>query len=271
MGRTFVVPEKLMPLVKDVRRTLVEDCEKDIRIELASNGGSGTAWLKVSGTKHEKKDGIIRANGAIGPNRYKFFAHLDGASFESDCNHLEMAEQVFYLFIGVIAVYRNIRGLSPLDTRMVDALAVEDSPPVNAENYAVMPPDNRINKLASLINKKFWGTSSFERSGRFFFYICSTVGRMRLPLKYVPIYTDLINSFESAFSVGQARLFAVRCRAEQRLYFVTEDDRVYYCKADDSMEFLEKHSRLMFDSILESSPNYGRVPVPLSASLELKK
>jgi hypothetical protein len=275
MGKTFVVPEQLMPLAKDVCRTLVDDCEKDTRIEFVLRDGPATAWLRVHSAKHEKKDGIVRVNGAIGPNRYKFFASPDGASFESDCNSLDMVEQLFYLFTGVIAVYRNINGLAPLDTRTIDGLAAEDSPPVNAENYAALPPANRINKLAALINKKFLGVSSFERGGRFFFYICSTVGRLRLPLEYVPVYTAMIDSFEAAFPVKDARLFAVRCRGVQRLYFVTGDDSVYCCKADDSAEFLEKHSGLMFDSleksISESSLWHGAAPVPLSAQIRSEK
>jgi hypothetical protein len=249
MGKAFIVPKKLLPLVEDIRLTLVEDCEKDVRIEVGG-GRSVTAWLRVHDPKREKKNGVVRASGAIGPNRCKLLIKPGGASFETDSNSLDMAEQIFFLFIKVISVYRTARGLSPLNTRIVDGFAAEDSPPVNAENYAVFPPgDKKINKLAALVNKNFLGVSCHVQVGRFCYYICSTVCQVRLSPIHIPVYTAMIDSFTAAFPVKDARLLAVRYEAAQRLYFVTEEDRVYHCKTDDSLEFLQKYAGRMFDSL----------------------
>jgi hypothetical protein len=251
MNKVFVVPEKLLPLMRDVYRMLVEDCEKDVRIEIGA-GAPMTAWLRVLDPEYEKKDGIIRASGGIGPNRYKLFINPVSACFEADGNNIYMVEQVFYLFIMAIASYRNIRGLSPLDTGVINGLTAEDSPPVNAENYAELQPNDKFKRLGDLINKNFFGVSLYEQFGCACYYICSTVCQVRLPLKYVPVYTALIDSFMAAFPVKQVQLFAVRWATVQRLYFVTEGGRIYCCKTDDSLEFLKKHADIMFDALSKS-------------------
>jgi hypothetical protein len=313
IGKMYVVPDKLRAVVEDMYRTFLENCPKGERIEVYKEPPN-ISWFLVGDLK-EKEDGIIRVSGAVGPVEFKLYINPISACFEMDRDTPAGLDQVFYVFIQVVANYRNMRRLPPLNKRIIDGLAVEDSPPVNAENYLELPMEGDIKKLGKLISENFTDVSFNECNGVLCYYICCALsdnpspkkssaqadvnflnklssirgphGRsmplsqmqaimgirdslgdsfpsgsqhVYVPLEYVPVYTELLNSFRAAFPSTKAKLFAVRWKAKQRLFFVTGQGGIYCCKTDGSQEFLEEHFDIVFRTLSRS--NYGPAKTP---------
>jgi hypothetical protein len=301
IGKMYAVPDKLEPVVKDMYRTFLENCERDVRIDV-NKQPPNIVWFQVENHPKEKEDGILRVSGVFGPYQFKLYINSVSAFFEVHSNeNLLDIEQVFYAFIQAMMQYRQIRRLPPMNTHVIDGLAIEDSPPVNAENYRDMPPEDKSNILGKLISENFPGVSFMERNGRFSYYICcslnngdplpdnaqentntlnalsghrlsqnqsqnflslssifgtsfpSTPRYVNLPMNQIRIYTKLLNSFKAAFPSTQAKLFALRWATVQRLYFVTEQGRIYYCTIDGSREFLNKRADFI-SYVLSKSP-----------------
>jgi hypothetical protein len=318
IGKMYVVPEKLLPVVEGMYQTFLEHCEKDTRIEVIKEPPN-ISWFLVGDLK-EKEDGIIRVSGAIGPVEFKLYVNPISACFEMDRDTPAGLDQIFYVFIQVVANYRNMRRLPPLHTRVIDGLAVEDSPPVNAENYLELPMEGDIKKLGKLISENFTGVSFNECNGVLCYYICcalsdnpapkksnvqadvnflnklssirglngrsmplgqiqaimgirdslgdslpSTPQHVYMPWEYVPVYTELLNSFRAAFPSTRAKLFAVRWKAKQRLFFVTERGSIYCCKTDRSREFLEEHFDVIFRTLSRSRFKSAKTPPGFTA------
>jgi hypothetical protein len=251
MKRVYAVPENLQPVIEDVYKTLLEDCEKDVRIEVKLDAVTN-AWFQVQ-SPGQKEDGILRVSGVIGAHGgYRLYINPVSACFDVDDKRFEVAEQMVYMFIHVMVFYRSMRRLPPLNTHIIDGLAAEDSPPVNAENYMEIPPEDKIDKLAALISKDFHGVSFTERHGIFCYYLCTLCPGPRIPPKYVQVCTDMIKSFLAAFPARQVWLLATRWAGVQRLYFVTEQGRLYCCKTDDSREFLKGYGGIISDIVSRS-------------------
>jgi hypothetical protein len=318
MGKLYVVPDKLLPVTEGLYRTFLEDCEKDARVEV-NKQPPNIAWFLVEDHPKQKEDGIVRVRGAIGSARFKLYVNAVSACFEMDRDTPAAIEQVFYVFVQVAANYRTMRRLSPLNKHVIDGLAIEDSPPVNAENYMEMPEDDEIKRLGKLIDKNFTDVSFNECNGVLCYYICcaladddvprsasvqadanfiaglnrisggrgfslglardligihrslggslpSTPRHVYVPMSCVPVYTELLNSFKTAFPSEKAKLFAVRWKARQRLFFVTERGRVYCCKTDGSREFLGEHFDVVFRTLSRSRFKSTKMP-PGSDSL----
>jgi hypothetical protein len=313
IGKMYVVPNKLLPVVEGMYRTFLEDCPKDTRIEVHKEPPN-ISWFLVGDLK-EKEDGIIRVSGAIGPVAFKLYINPISACFEMDRDTPAALDQVFYVFIQVAANYRNMRRLPPLNKHIIDGLAVEDSPPVNAENYVELPMEGDIKKLGKLISENFTGVSFNECNGVLCYYICcalsddptprkrnvqadvnflNKLSSMRglngrsmppgqiqaimgirdslgdsfpsgsqhiyMPWEYVPVYTELLNSFRAAFPSAKAKLFAVRWKTKQRLFFVTLQGGIYCCKTDGSREFLEEHFDIVFRTLSMSRFKPAKTP-----------
>jgi hypothetical protein len=248
----FIVPDKLSVVMKDVCRTFLEDCKKNYRYIIDPRINN---WFKVMNPEHEKQDGIVRVNGGIVYKQCTLYVNSVSSCFEADVDGLDLLEQLFYMFINMIVMYRKLEQLPPLDTRIIDGLVVEDSPPVNSANYGEMLPENKINKLGTLINEYFINLSFTERHGSFNYFVCSNSGHSYMPQEYVPVYTALLDSFAEAFPLEKAQLFAVRWAATQRLFFVVEDGRVYCCKTGDSREFLKKNIDIIFRVLSDTPKN----------------
>jgi hypothetical protein len=306
LGKMYEAPGKLEPVIKDMHRTLLENCERDAQIDI-NKQPPNIMWFRVENHPKEKEDGILRAHGVIASYLYNLYINPVSAFFEvveGDGNMLDI-EQLFYIVIQAMMQYRHMRRLPPMNTRVIDALAIEDSPPVTAENYMEIPPEDKSNKLGKLISENFPCVAFMDRNGRFVYYICcalsdedpppkrsppdvnflnginrlnggrglplgqlqalmaihntrgtsfpSTPRHVFLPMTCVPVYTELLNSFKAAFPSTNAKLFAVRWATAQRLYFVTEQGRIYCCKTDGSREFLNKRADFIF-YVLSKSP-----------------
>jgi hypothetical protein len=304
MGKIYVVPDKLLPVIEGLYRTFLKDCKKDECIEV-NKEPPNIAWFLVEDHPKQKEDGVIRVDGAIGPAEFKLYINAISACFEMDRDTPASPEQVFYVFIQVAANYRTMRRLSPLNKHIIDGLAIEDSPRVCAENYMEIPKDDEIQRLGKLISGNFTDVSFNECNGVLCYYICcdladddappsrnvqadvnfinglnrmsggrslplsqvqallaihnslgdsspSSPRHVYMPMNYVPVYTELLNAFKAAFPSQGAKLFAVRWKTEQRLFFVTEKRRVYCCKTDGSREFLEEHFDLIFRTLSRS-------------------
>jgi hypothetical protein len=278
MSAKFDVPDGLMLVMKDIYRTLLEDCEKNVYIDISTDKPAAS-WFRVEG--EPEKDGTIKVTGnLIGFHRYALWVSPDRARFETDDDGPE-AEHTFYIVIQAIAAYRVERKLPPMDTRILDGLAVADSPPVNAENYAEIPPEDRCAKLGLLISECFRNMSFKGQRGGFCYYLCTAQGNSHLSLNYIGVFIQLLNSFSTAFpskipaatasaalSLGPMRtvqLFAVRWSTVQRLYFVNEEGRLYYCKTDESRKFLEENLDYIYETLMDSpfrrcppSPSFGK-------------
>jgi hypothetical protein len=306
----YVVPEKLLPVVEGMYQTFLEHCPKDTRVEV-NKDPPNIAWFLVGDLK-EKEDGIIRVKGTIGPVEFRLYINPISACFEIDRDTPAAPDQVFYVFIQVAANYRATRRLSPLNKHVIDGLAVEDSSPVNAENYMELPEKGNIKKLGKLISENFTDVSFNECNGVLCCYICcalsdnaaparnsartntnfingfNTGGRLislsqmqaimamhdslgdspfpsgsqhiYVPMNYVPVYTKLLNSFKEAFPSVKAKLFAVRWKAKQRLFFVAEQGAIYCCKTDGSREFLEEHFDVIFQTLSRSRYKTKKTP-----------
>jgi hypothetical protein len=302
LGKMYAVPDQLEPVIKDIHQTFLENCERDVPIDV-NKESPNIVWFQVENHPKEKEDGILRVRGVIASYQYKLYINPVSAFFEvhGDEGLLDI-EQVFYVFIQGMMQYRQMRRLPPMNTHVIDGLTIEDSSPVNAENYMEIPPEDKSNKLGKLIAENFPGVSFRERNGRLRYYICcalsddppppnpadlidanllnvlnsrrlplgqlqpflmlhnilgtslpSTPRYVQVPMDYVPVFTELLNSFKAAFPSTNAKLFAVRWATVQRLYFVTEQGRVYCCKTDGSREFLNERSDFIF-YVLSKSP-----------------
>jgi hypothetical protein len=299
MGKMYAVPEKLEPVIQDLHRTFLENCARDVQIEVYKNFPA--MWFRVENHPKEKEDGILRVCGVIGPHLFNLYINPVSAFFEihSDEDLIDI-EQLFYVFVQAMIQYRKMCRLPPMNTHIIDGLAVEDSPPVNAGNYMEIPSEDASSKLGKLISENFPGVSFMERNGRFSYYICcalsddppppdpapidvnllnalggrrmpqgqlqsfmmlrntlgaslpSTPRFVQLPMHYVPVFTELLNSFKAAFPSTNVKLFALRWATVQRLYFVTEQGRVYCCKTDGSREFLNKRVDFIFYALSKS-------------------
>jgi hypothetical protein len=253
MRKVYFVPDQLLPVTKEIYRFLL-DRERDVRFDV-DNKPPVITWFQVLNHPRQKDDGILRVTGGINPFQYRLYINSVSAAFEvdNDMQPFEI-EQCFYVFIQVIMTYRNIHGLPPMNTHFLHGLAIEDSPPVNAENYMEIPPEDESRKLGALIGKNFNGVSFTERHGCFCYYICANPCRSyNMPMRYVPASTALLNSFMAAFPFKQVKLFATRWTGTQRLYFVTGEGRLYCCKTDGSREFLERHVSFIFRALSASS------------------
>jgi hypothetical protein len=172
LGKMYAVPDKLEPVIKDMHQTFLENCERDVNIDV-NKESPNIVWFRVENHPKEKEDGILRVHGVIASYQYKLYINPVSAFFEvhGDEGTLDI-EQLFYVFIQAIMQYREMRRLPPMNTHVIDGLAIDDSPPVNAENYMEIPPEDKSNKLGKLISENFDDLSFMERNGRLRYYIC---------------------------------------------------------------------------------------------------
>jgi hypothetical protein len=265
MGKPFIVPDVLLPIVQEIYDFLI-DFEENRRIEVKINAPQA-AWFSVTPkkSKGKSKGGILWVKGDL--NSYRFSLHINGtdmlsAAFESVDAQAD-TEHLFYLFINLIEQYRINNKLSPLNTRIIHGLAIEDSPPVSPENYKEVPLDKNIERLIQTINLNFKDKSFTERHGRFSFFICSDMGNILfMPFQYIPVFTKLLDSFKAQFPVSSVQLLAIRWAGTQRLFFIAEKKRLfsfrtkkkclYCCKTDGSLEFLKEHFIYIFNTIAVS-------------------
>jgi hypothetical protein len=261
MKKMYVVQDNLLPVTEQLYRTL-RDCEKDVRIdaELPPNNLRFT----VKDPSHEKKDGIIRVTGVIGSYKFALYINSVSCCFEVETDRLVDMRHIFYILIHLFDAYRMKRRLPPLDTHVISGIAIEDSPPVSAESYMEIDPNDKIKNLSSIM--RFVKDMSFmDWAGHFCCCVCSETGSVYAPLKYVPVYNALIDSFKAAFHFTEAQLLVVRRATVQRLFFVTKDGRVYCCKTDGSRKFLNKHADLIYKII---SNAFLKLRIPMSLRLK---
>ena len=262
MSKLYAAPERMTPLVKEVHDTLLTHCERDVRVKIELPIPE-KAWIKVLTDPRQQRDGILRTDGGIDDFTFKLYTNPVSACMVLDDARPDAA-QLFYFFIQLLTVYRHNRGLPPMNTHILYGLAAEDSPPVNAQNYAALPPDHDGARLAKLIAENFNGISFSDQYDRLGFYIFSGASRLHhLPVNYAVIATKLRSSFISAFpDFKTAKLFAVRWIGTQYLYFVTQDGKLYYCTSDGSRDFLESRIEMVSQSVLKSSlkPEFKSAP-----------
>jgi hypothetical protein len=79
-------------------------------------------WFRVFVPPKQKKDGSLRVSGCIDACHFKVYASPVSASFDVEDKRFD-TEQAFYTFINIIALYRNQRRLSPLNTGLLNGLA----------------------------------------------------------------------------------------------------------------------------------------------------
>jgi hypothetical protein len=249
--KMFVVSDNLRPVLKALYDTLLYDCEKDIRVHVDTKRPVDV-WFMVAGDSMEGKDGILRVNGSISGEPYRFYGNSISACFEVDNKRLD-AEQHFYLFLNTMAMYRMIRRLPPMDTRIVDGLDIGDSPPINENSYQEIPPGDPVARLAELIGRKFQELSFTERHGRFCYFVYSNPGgELQMMSAYAPQCRSFIDFFKTAFPCKNAQLFAVRWAGTQRLFFVADGSRLYCCSEDNSREFLNQNFDYIFKTLSNS-------------------
>ncbi|MDR2444655.1 MAG: hypothetical protein LBD44_01775 [Spirochaetaceae bacterium] len=268
--KLFAAPEKLTGIVKDIYNTLVQDCEKGVHITVEQKRNFWFHVKKIPDTENKKDALLVR--GGIGPIGFRFNTDGISAGFEPDDKKVD-AENLFYMFINIIAMYRRKRGLAPLDTGVIDRLAEEDSPPVSAENYAEIVPDEKTGRLVNLVTRIFSFMSVMENYGQFCFYVCSEQGQIKnMPLNYIPVYMKLLNTFKTAFSVKRVMLFAVRCSGVQRLFFIDGKNRLFCCKHDGSREFLYERFNFIIGLLgISSNTVTGKLSASLGRPFSIKE
>jgi hypothetical protein len=256
-SKMFVVPDELATVVKGIYDTFI-DFEKDKPIVVYAKG-TRRSWLSVV-KKPGAEDDVLWVTGAMEGNKFMFYGNAVRGCFEVVDKRIDM-ENFFYRFVNLTAAYRIINKLPPLDTSLIDGLAAEDSPPLSRDAYDEAPPDDYARKLIGIMKNNFFQKSFMERHGRFCYFICSDMGRIPyMPLRYIPVYTGLIQSFKKLFSFNAAQLFAVRWAGKQRLFFIAEHSRLYCCTKDGSLEFLKENFDYITRTLAASSFGSGKPP-----------
>jgi hypothetical protein len=259
MKTIYPAPDKVLPIVAEIHRTLSEECEPGIRVEVDTRYSPVKAWFRVEKDPRQERDGILRVSGSLDRYQYKLYINPVSACFEMEDSRAVIGEECFYQFIRMMAIYRRSRRLSPLDTTLISGLVIADSPPVTVENYREAPPDEGINEFAALINEYFYRHSFSEWHGRCCYFICRNPCELLLPRNMVPVYSQLIKNFQSAYPSKQVCLFAVRWTTTQRLFFITEEGRFYHCTADHGLKFLKENLNFLF-RLISLSPLKAQTP-----------
>jgi hypothetical protein len=262
MGKPFIVPDELLPIVQEIYDFHI-DFEESRRIEIKINAPE-PAWFSVTKSGRGKsKGGILRVKGDL--NSYRFSLYINRtdkltASFESVDPKAD-TEHLLYLFINLIEQYRINNKLPPMNTGIIHGLAIEDSPPVCPENYKEVPQDKQIEQLIEVIDLNFKDKSFTERHGRFSFFIWSESGNILfMPSQYIPVFSKLLDAFKAQFPVSSVQLLAVRWACKQWLFFIADLKRFYCCKTDGSLEFLKEHFTYIKNTLVVSSSGVFNKP-----------
>jgi hypothetical protein len=224
--------------------TMAKHGEKDERFHVDTKHPL-PYWFKVfkGARKNGGKHGIKAEGEALGV-RFIFRSHEGAYSFSAE--GYEDVEHIFYLFLFMVEMYCQKKGLKSLDLHnYCCAFSEADSPAIGADTYAVIAGESlgaMQERLDALARDSLLYRGLVEKFG---VMVYSEKGEARdsedenIPAEYIPLCQKLLKDFKRFYALDDPMLFCVRKNGEQHVYCYVMNVGLFCNTKDSSREFLE--------------------------------
>jgi hypothetical protein len=237
MWFVYEVENYLEPVVREICDTVVNRCEKGVRIDTPMGPGF-TAWFKVSNdTASDGRGTVVRVEGVSGIFRFRFRSGKDGFTFAVE--NYKDPEHSFYHFISMIQIYRDNAGLGTMDIDYICDITEAGSPAVAPNNYAAVT-GAAFADMQRTLGRKFSALTFRSINGKYIITMYSGKSNSRfLPDRCVSVCQKFLGDFKRLYFFDDAMLFCIRTGGKQHIYFYVNGIGLFYNTGDSSRAFLE--------------------------------
>jgi hypothetical protein len=236
----YTVEECFNEALRGVCDTLVNHCEKDVRVEMPL-GPNHPAWFMAANGTGEIPGGYaVKAKGASGVSNFRFCSDAGGAVIY--VKNYPQAKLIFIDFIRIIQAYRKTKGLEPLNDDFLYS-AEERKPAVTVGNYTAMT-DERFDGFRDTLHSKFSGLSANMNAGKYNITVYAKNDAPALPPgTRHPLERKLLLDFKRDYAFDDAVCLAIKTDREYYTYFSVKGIGLFYNNENSSREFLEREHR----------------------------